>query len=767
MSTMTPERWQEISPHLNHLLSLPADERSAWLESFRQEKPNLADLLQKLLEEHSMLAREGFLEAAPLRPENASSLAGQTIGAYTLVSPIGQGGMGSVWLAERSDGRFERRVAVKFLHYAVATQEGAERFKREGRILGQFAHPHIAELIDAGVTARGEPYLVLEHVQGQQIDQYCDQRTVDVDARIRLFLDVLSAVAQAHANLIVHRDIKPSNVLVRNDGQVKLLDFGIAKLLAEEGNPSVAAQLTLEGGALTPQFAAPEQVTGGAVTTATDVYGLGVLLYLLLTGQHPAGPSPHSPADLVKAIVETEPALASNTFASADAKGLAEKRGSSPDKLRRLLRGDLDTIIAKALKKDPQERYGSVTALADDLQRYLKHEPISAHPDKLSYRMSKYVRRHRVAVTVAGVLALMLAGFAVIQAVQLRRITRERDRADRIADFMTGVFKVADPSEGVGNSVTAREILDKSSKDIDNSLAKDPELQARMMHVMGRAYMMLGLQRQAQSLFERSVKLASTSMGPDDPETMRTMNDLSWTLFQQGHLTEAEGLQRTLVERERRVLGPNHRDTLGTMDQLASTLCEEGNCAEAVKLDREVLERERRVLGPEAFNTIATMDNLSMALAFNGQLGEAEKLEQGTLDIQIRIYGFQNLGTISSMINLASIQRDMGKYDDAEKLFHQTLDLEARVLGPDQPETAETKYDMACLLARRGRTEEALALLQQAVDHGLHPRIDLKIESDPNLSPLRSDSRFTALVAHAKKLAAAQTDKSSGISFHP
>lgn len=759
MSTLSPDRWQEISPYLDEVLSLPEEKRSAWLESFRESKPELAEVLQNLLKEHSASARERFLERPPTQPSRELSLPGQTIGPYTLISLIGQGGMGSVWLAERSDGRFERRVAIKFLRLAVGTQ-GAERFKREGSILARLADPHIAELIDAGVTSNAEPYLVIEHVEGEQIDQYCDQRRLDVDARIFLFLDVLSAVAQAHANLIVHRDLKPSNVLVRNDGQVKLLDFGIAKLLADEENPAAVTQLTLEGGgALTPQFAAPEQVTGGAITTATDVYSLGVLLYLLLIGQHPAGPGPHSPADLVKAIAETEPLRASDTLVSADAKSVAEKRATTPEKLRRRLRGDLDTIIAKALKKKPGERYSSVAAFGDDLRRNLKHEPIAARPDTLSYRLRKYVRRHRAGVAVAAVLVLLLVGFAVVQAVQLRRITRERDRADRIADFMTGVFKVADPSERVGNSVTAREILDQASKDIDSGLSKDPELQAHMMHVMGRAYMMLGLQSEAQSLFERSVKLASSSIGPDDPETMRTMNDLSWTLFQQGHLMEAESLQRTLLERERRVLGRDHRDTLGTMDQLATTLCEEGNCAEAVKLDREVLERKRRVLGPEAFDTLATMDNLSMALASNSQLAEAEKLEQETLDIQIRVYGLDNLGTISSMINLASIQRDMGKYDEAEKLFHQTLDLEGRVLGPDQPETAETKYDLACLLARRGNAEEALALLQQAVDHGLHSRIDLKIESDPNFSPLRSDSRFTALVAHAKKLAAAQTSK--------
>ena len=431
MSTLSPERWQEVSPYLDQVLALPEGEQGAWLEWFRIQRPGLAGLLQDLLEEHRALAQERFLEQqSPIHYMNGASLAGTKVGAYTLVSPVGQGGMGSVWLAERSDGRFERRVAVKFLHFSVVAQGGAERFRREGRILGQLAHPHIAELIDAGVSANGDPYLVLEHIEGEQVDDYCNRHKLDVNARIKLFLDVLDAVAHAHANLIVHRDIKPSNVLVRNDGQVKLLDFGIAKLLADDTNRAGVTLLTLEGGgALTPQFAAPEQVTGGAVTTATDVYALGVLLYVLLTGQHPAGSGPQSPADLVKAIVDTDPPPASEAMAVATHKASAEKRGSTPEKLRHQLRGDLDTIVAKALKKAPVERYASVTALADDLHRYLRHEPISARPDTFAYRTAKFVRRNRtvVALTVtAAVLVIGSLSAGLLVANRERKIAEQR-----------------------------------------------------------------------------------------------------------------------------------------------------------------------------------------------------------------------------------------------------------------------------------------------------------------------------------------------------
>lgn len=428
MSALNPERWQAISSHLDEALSLSEGERASWLAAFRVQHPELADLLERLLEEHRVLAEEHFLENEPARPVTEPSLTGETLGAYKLIYRIGEGGMGNVWLAERADGRFERQVALKFLRFALASRAAAERFKREGRILGQLAHPHIADLIDAGVTPKGEPYLVLEHVKGKQIDEYCDERKLDVDERIRLFLDVLGAVAHAHANLIVHRDIKPSNVLVADGGEVKLLDFGIAKLLADDASPAAATQLTLEGGGgLTPQFAAPEQVSGGAITTATDVYSLGVLLYLLLSGQHPAGPGLHSPAELVKAITETEPLRLSDAV-GPQAEATAMKRGASPEKLRRSFRGDLDTIVGKALKKNPAERYVSAEAFADDLRRFLRQEPISARPDTIRYRAAKFVRRNRTLVALTTAAAVLVIGSL---STGLYIANRERKVADR------------------------------------------------------------------------------------------------------------------------------------------------------------------------------------------------------------------------------------------------------------------------------------------------------------------------------------------------
>ena len=416
MPDLSPEQWKALSPHLDEALGMSDEERSTCFSKLRAENPTLASQLEMLLQEHRLLSAEGFLDERPVELPGAAGLGGQTFGVYTLISQIGHGGMGTVWLGERSDGRFERRVAVKVLNVALMGKGGEERFKREGRILGSLKHPHIAELIDAGVSPAGQPFLVLEYVEGHHIDRYCDENRLDVRARIRLFLDALRAVAQAHGKLIVHRDLKPSNILVGTDGQAKLLDFGIAKLLEGDGQAR-EAQLTLEGGrAMTPEYAAPEQLKGEAVTVATDVYASGVLLYVLLTGHHPAEMGPRTPAGLVKAILDTEPPRPSDVVAPTQANEdtsitNAATRATTPDKLIRLLRGDLDTIVTKALKKIPQERYASVKELADDLLRYLRHEPIIARPDTIAYRAGKFLRRRR-----SGVVATLLVSLALIGA---------------------------------------------------------------------------------------------------------------------------------------------------------------------------------------------------------------------------------------------------------------------------------------------------------------------------------------------------------------
>jgi serine/threonine-protein kinase len=544
MPALNLDQWQQVSPYLDQALSLSDEERVIWLESFRAQKPGLTDLMEQLLEEHRTLTQEHFLEHNPSRPAHEGSAAGQIIGAYTLISPIGEGGMGTVWLAKRSDGRFERQAAVKFLHFALAGKGTAERFQREGRILGQLAHPHIAELIDAGVTQSGEPYLVLEYVEGEHIDEYCDQRTLAVETRIKLFLDVLNAVAHAHANLIIHRDIKPSNVLVRKDGQAKLLDFGIAKLLGDDEAGGLSSRLTLEnGGALTLQFAAPEQLTGEAITTASDVYSLGVLLYILLTGQHPAGPGPRSPVDLVKAIVETEPPRLVDCFTSNCAGKRAQERAATPERLRRQLRGDLETIVGKALKKNPLERYTSVTAFGDDLRRYLKHEPISARPDTAGYRLAKFVRRNRTVVVLAAVAFLAAVAGVAGTLIQARTASTQRDfalrqlsRAEAINDLNRYVLSNAAPS---GKPFTVDDLL-AGAEGIVRRQHGDQTIRSELLMSLGQQYTVQDEYRKAKDLLEEAYWLSRRVPWP--ATRAQASCSLAAALSRTGDLIHAETL---------------------------------------------------------------------------------------------------------------------------------------------------------------------------------------------------------------------------------
>jgi serine/threonine protein kinase/tetratricopeptide (TPR) repeat protein len=471
MRRIEPDRWQVVSPHLDAALDIPDERgRAAWLAALRDRDPALAADVDALLREHRALQRDRFLES-PLPPPPSATKVGERVGPYTLLSTIGCGGMGTVWLAERSDGRFERRVAIKFVNRALIG--GDERFRREGRILARLAHRHIAQLLDAGVSAAGEPYLVLEHVDGEPIDRYCDRHALDIHARLRLFLGVLDAVAQAHASLIVHRDIKPSNVLVTADGGVKLLDFGIATLLEGE-HDSTAVALTGDGNtAMTPAYAAPEQVLGQPVSTATDVYALGVLLYVLLTGRHPADDSLHSHAELIKAIADAETPRPSSR---------------APDKLRRVLRGDLDTIVTTAMKKDPAARFASVTAFADDVRRHLRHEPIAARPDSIAYRSIKFVRRNRLGV--AALLLIVASLSAGLYAANRERATAER-RFTQVRQLANKVIALDGHIRAVPGSTKARYEIVAMAKEYLEALRPDAASDPDLALEIGDAYFFL------------------------------------------------------------------------------------------------------------------------------------------------------------------------------------------------------------------------------------------------------------------------------------
>ena len=487
--------WATIDPFLDQALELSGAEREAYLAGLTLEHADIARLLKELLADRDRLESQGFLEQ-PVMALTEESLVGQQVGAYTIDSLLGRGGMGEVWLAHRSDGRFEGRFAVKFLDSYATSPLALDRFRREGRLLARLSHPHIARLIDAGVTSGAHPYLVLEYIDGERIDGFCESHSLGVQARVRLLLDVLSALAHAHSNLVVHRDIKPSNVLVTRDGVAKLLDFGVGKLLhAEDDKDDGAPPTRLEDSALTPEYAAPEQFLGEPASTATDVYQLGVLMFVLLSGRLPIATQGNTRAERVKAALDTEPSRLSSAAARES---------------RTALRGDLDAIVSKALRKQPQERYATAAALADDLKRYLGNEPVAARANLLGYRMRKFVSRYRAAVvgTSAAIVALILAtGFALIQ---MRDAQIQRDlsraqakRAEIQAEFVTLMMST------VGDKpTTAEQLLDTGQQLLDKHYGNDPRFRAiALLNLAGR-YGDLGLTQKQYAMQQNALALA-------------------------------------------------------------------------------------------------------------------------------------------------------------------------------------------------------------------------------------------------------------------
>ena len=500
MSMPDPQRWKQLSPLLDELLDLDAAHRQSRLADLRKLDASVAQELEAMLGSAVGAEQTNFL-ASHVRNDGAAAatLVGEQVGAYVIEALLGQGGTGSVWRARRTDGRFEGAVAIKLLHMSLIGRMGALRFEREGAILARLTHPHIARLLDAGVTPGGQPYLVLELVEGERIDRYCDGQRLDIEQRLALFDDVLSAVAQAHSHLVIHRDIKPNNILVSADGTVKLLDFGIAKLLLRDAED---APVTADGHrALTPEYAAPEQLQGAPVTTATDVYSLGVLLYQLLVGRHPTAFDATGSAEVIKATLDTDPVRLTSALTLPGREGqdatdsVAADRGATLPKLRRQLHGDLENIVARTLRKSPSERYQTVAALADDLRRYRAHEPVSARTDSLAYRFAKFARRRRGAVA-AGLVVFLAIAFGVAGTVtQARRAEveaqqaiRERDRAqhelaaaEAMEEFMG--FLLTSKSD---KSFTASELLLRGEALAHRQFAGDAVLHARLLLSLAR-----------------------------------------------------------------------------------------------------------------------------------------------------------------------------------------------------------------------------------------------------------------------------------------
>ena len=629
--------------------------------------------------------------------------------------------MGQVWLAEQQEP-VRRLVALKLIKVGMDTLEVVARFASERQALALMDHPAIAKVFDAGSTLEGRPYFVMEYVAGSPITTYCDEHRMNLRQRLELFIQVCEGVQHAHQKAIIHRDLKPSNILVTEvDGKPvpRIIDFGVAKAISRGLD---AETIFTQAGAVigTLGYMSPEQADSGGedIDTRSDVYSLGVVLYELLVGSLPLDFRKVAYLEVLRRLRDEDAVRPSTKLKlpGTDSAITAENRGTDLSTFVRQLRGDPDSIALKALEKDRTQRYSTPSDLADDIGRYLRNEPVDAHPPSFSYLARKYVRRHRLGVIVAASGVLLLIGFAIAQTIQLKNTRRQRDRADRITSFMTNMFQVSDPSEARGNSVTAREILDKSSKEIFAELDKDPTVEAQLMQVMAVTYQNLGLYSRAHSLAQAALDTRLRMLGPNDRKTMESMTQMGNILYHEGRDREGEALLRKTIAQQSSRLGPEDPLTLESEGALAAILEREGHFTEAEKIERAAIAVERRTLGPDNLKIYQSRNLLAAALEGQSRFAEADKEFRELLDAENRTLGAGHPFALATMHDLANSLQEEGLYDEAEAEYRETYKIEQHVLGPDHPETANTLTTLANTLShQRARRPEAEDLYRQSI----------------------------------------------------
>ncbi len=721
---MDPELWRRMERVLDDVLELPPGERLAAARRAAEGDEVLAGELERFLA--ADLRAEGFLETpvevraglllaglgdqAPANEEPAdATFVGRRVGPYRLVRELGRGGMGVVFLAERADGQFEQTVALKLIATGRLSPAALRRFLAERQILARLQHPGIARLLDGGVSEDGLPFFALELVAGGvPITTYCAGRQLGVDDRLRLFEQVCQAVRFAHKNLIVHRDLKPSNVLVTPEGEVKLLDFGIAKLLDEPAERD--ATLTAFGPRpMTPRYAAPEVILGRPITTAADVYSLGVLLFELLTGGSPLTPRDGSLVELHRVVLEQEPERPSRAALATPGLAPAER-----DQLSRRLRGDLDAIVLQALQKEPEARYSSVEALLEDLRRHRRGLPIAARPSSFFDQSLRFVRRHKLAVGAGGLIALSLAAGIAGTLWQARVAIAEARRTEEVKEFLLALFEVADPDNSRGETVTARELLSRGAARLDSELVAEPALRAELLQTVGDVHRRLGDFESAGKQLERALELARAELGPGHVRVAEALLALADVEHSAGALDEAERRYHEAIPLLKAARGQDHRLTLRAESYLAQLLFDRGLLDAAEALHRQTLVRQQEALGADDPETLRTLHTLARILLERGDLAGAEPLFETVIEKRKRRFGELHSSVSEALVNLATLRDRQGDAAGAEALYRRALAIDRRLL-PGHPELAADLNNLAALLLRQNRLDEALALADEAL----------------------------------------------------
>jgi serine/threonine-protein kinase len=713
------EQWREIDRLFAAALDLPPDRRAPWLDAACEGRPELRRQVQRLLaadaRESPFLDRPpGEILASALTGELA---AGERLGPYRLLRPLGRGGMGTVYLAAGDDAQDERLVAVKILHSGLESTLLRRRFLAERQILARLDHPGLARLYTVGSTEDGRPYLVMERIDGEPVDVYCDRHRLTIDRRLELFRLICAAVEHAHQHLLVHRDLKPANILVTAEGAPKLLDFGIAKQLA--ATPETDSRTRTGLRVMTPSYASPEQVKGEAVTTVSDVYSLGVLLYELLCGRSPYPLPEDAPLyEIERFICEGEPEKPSGALLRAGgppAGTLAALRGTSPAGLRRRLAGDLDNIVLKALRKDPAQRYESVSRLSLDLERHLQSLPVSARPDTWGYRARTFLRRYRTAAAVAAVVLLLAAGLVASLLIQSRRIVRERDKTRQTLSFLVDTFKEADPHHLRGERLTAREILDQGADRVSRELADQPDVQSAVMDAIGEVSLGLGRNDQAAPMLEKALALRRRALGPGSLDVAQSLRHLAELRMEQSDYAGAERLLRQALDIERRRLGESSAEVAGTLNQLGQAIARRGDFRSAEPLHRQALAIARRAEGPRGPTVAESLLHLARRRDESGDYPAAEALYQQGLALEKQLLGEQSPVYARYQADYVYVLGNQGKFKQAEAVLRRSLAVQRQALGDGHPAVAQLLNDLAVTRQGQGDLQGAEALYRQAL----------------------------------------------------
>lgn len=730
---LSPERWARAERLFDAVADMPPEDRSAWLSSACADDGELRSYVASLLESHvagDTVVEDSIRQVMELAvpEEEPAEAVGERVGPYRIVRVVGSGGMGVVYLAERADEQFQQQVAIKLVRTRLLDPEIGERLVSERQILANLQHPNIARLFDGGTTADGTPYLVMEYIDGVPIDDYCDSRRLEVNERLELFRTICSAVHYAHQNLIVHRDIKATNILVTADGVPKLLDFGIAKLLDAGG--AATDGLTRQGVLMmTPENAAPEQVLDQPVTTATDTYALGILLYRLLCGHPPYRIGGRKPGEMARIICETLPSPPSvmvgqelppssppETFVERlSPEAIGRRRSADPDRLARRLRGDLDNIVLAALRKEPDRRYRSVSELSEDVRLHLASLPVHARPDTWSYRTGKFLRRHMAGTAMSALLVVLLIAFGVIMAVQNQRIALERDTAEEVSMFLEEIFMAPDPGNARGLDVTAKDILEAGARKISGELAGRPRIQATLMETIGRVYFNLGEYEPSIAMLEESLRIRQDLYGDAHRDVASAKNALATSLSRVARYDRARVLLQEALEHNRRTLGRTSTAAAANLYNLANLAKNVGQLDEAERYARESISIYENHGDRYARETAEAKNALARILHDKNELDAAEQLHlEAIADVK------EHLGEDHPLIawylqNLASLLQAKGDLEAAEAMFHESMVVTRQVLGDEHDLLGYSLVMLGTLLHNRGEYEQAAEAFREAL----------------------------------------------------